>query len=366
MSEALVIGVDARLAWQAAFRDSVEILQKPYIDEVKRRLDTNSNLARNVGPINGAVDIGNIVSNMYFDLKRSWHSTRMYPIYGVLKFIKTEPELKHQLPMALETLKNCFFYAASKVGKEIKSSPEGKMYVIDDMPNINIKFQNYKFNPTSPYVIDDLVSYLTDLIVAVRVVGTRTSKMLVFQMITIAEECWITSYLANPHGLALGRNESARLRNRFMKEAVLIAKQPVRPWTSGIPTPAPWTYLALEEVTNQATLAAAAPVAQIPPTSSSSSSPSLSSVATDVKSVNPSLSVFGRPVVPIGFRPAGPAYQSYLPAVNNGNSSSSSSSSSGSSGSSSGVSKMDISKTGGRKTGYNMLIRRRFFIDSRV
>jgi uncharacterized membrane protein YgcG len=363
MSEAFVIGVEARLAWQVAFRDAVEILQRPYIDEVKRRLADDRELAQDIGPINGPGDVGNLIATLYFDLKKSWQKTRLYPIYGVLIFIQTEPELKHQLPMALETLQKCFHYAAAKVAKEIKSSREEKTYIIDGMPNQAINFQNYKFNPLEPSVIDDLITYLSHVILAARLFGTHTSIRSVFQMITIAEDCWITSYLANPHALGLGRNESARLRNRFMKEAVLIAKLPLRRWDEGVFTN--FTYVSLVEQLQREKQAAeeAAESAASMSSSASASSP----VATDVKSVNPMLSRFGRPVVPIGFRPAGPAYQSF-PTVNNGTSSSISSSSSssssgsgsGSGSSSSGVSKMDISKTGGNNRWLPRPVRLRF------
>jgi hypothetical protein len=332
--ESSVMVMGERLAWQTAFQDAIEILQKPYVDEVKLQLEKNPWMASSVGPIHGPVDIGRVIlTTNDGDYQTHWYNLRLYPIYGVLKFIETETELKHLVPLAYQTLQKCFNYAASKIAHLTESSQTSNTYTLPGPPRITVTFSDDMFTPQY-----NIVQWFSGVMELVRRWGRQSPAYNSFlHMLTVAEECWITSFLANTHALTLGRNESTRLRNRFMKEAVLISKQPLNVWSPNLRTQT--TYLASAEARQkeEASAAAAATLAAaVAPATAA-----LTAISTDVKSVNQSTSIFGRPVVPIGFRPAAPSYQSFPAANSNSNDNSSNSSSNSSSGSS------GTSRTGG-------------------
>jgi hypothetical protein len=145
--------------------------------------------------------------------------------------------------------------------------------------NLNTK-PTYFFNRTADNL--EWIDYSAAATVYVKSILTALVRI---------EKCWIDRYLNYPHALTLGYNDSRVLRNHLREYvagwADRIAKQHA-PQPPPPPPPPPPAAAA-------AAAAAAAVVGPAP-------------VAADVKSQYPSfaaaVSVFGRPVIPIGFTTA--------------------------------------------------------------
>jgi uncharacterized protein YlbG (UPF0298 family) len=311
MSGPIVLG--HRLAWPDAFQEAVHMLHESYMNQVEQYRHRR--------------DLSDYVRDGYIHFhSRALRYVHLYPITATLALIEHTNEFKHALPAAIESLQACLHQAFRHV-MNINPLSTNTVYTLNYAWWVQGHELIVDFNTPLKINRNEFYTSLKRLIDYSHRHGAPIVPEQVLSFLAITEQCWIKSFLNNPHGLRLGQNELGMLRDRMLQQAKLVAAEPNYTWQTewevfdGQPP-----FIIRREIEAKRDLEQKNRMSAAPAPAAATAAPAPGAAA----GPRPLLSVFGWPVIPLDFKGPAPSFAqppttNNTPAKNTGSSSSSSS-----------------------------------------